>query len=350
MSSPTYKTSSHMANVIAKSAFEVLKSLVSGAATLTAFVFAPIWNHPDRMKRVTRWLYMLFGILVLLWFAFWLGQRPVFTIKKIQIESSSDMPLKHVNLPVVRSLVIGNLTGNFFSTRLNSARETFETVPWVRHASVRRVWPNGLDASIEEHQVFGIWGGSNEPTLVNTYGELFTANVAEAEADKNLIVFNGPKESSKDVMALYLQINKWFKPWNAKAVEVNLSSRYAWSAKLDNGMRFEFGRDTDNEDRSQIEMRVQRFLKVWPQLADKLTGKIDCVDLRYSNGFAIRLNGNRNDSPKLQVANAGPVPINVESQHPKKIAISAKTVGDDTHPKKADKKNAMLSEKNGRKN
>ena len=35
---------------------------------------------------------------------------------------------------------------------LDQARQVFETMPWVRKASVRRDWPNGIVVAIEEHQ------------------------------------------------------------------------------------------------------------------------------------------------------------------------------------------------------
>lgn len=333
-------------NTVGQALLEKLKSMLTGAGTLLAFVFAPIWNHPDRMKVVTRWLFTAFGVLVFLWLMFWLGQRPVFTIKQIQIESNTGEPLKHVSLPAIRSLVVGNLTGNFFSIRLDSARASFEAVPWVRKASVRRIWPNGLAVTIEEHEALGIWGNADEPTLINTHGELFVANHAEAEADGKLLHFNGPEGSNQDVMALYRQLNDWFKPWGVKASEVNLSNRYAWSAKLDNGMRFEFGRDLDQKDREQINARVERFFKIWPELQDKWTGKVETVDLRYPNGFAIRLgNGKSTDMA------SGDTDANEEVADKKTVAKptdSIKRVSDKKSVKKA--KSEKHQDKNGRKN
>ncbi len=351
MSNRTYsnRREVHKPNFLMK-LFDAFKSMLLGAINLLGFVFAPIWNHPERMKVLTRWMWVLFASLFTLWLMFWLGQRPVFSIKQIQIESNNGEPLKHVNLPAVRSLVIGNLTGNFFSIRLDNARAAFESVPWVRKASVRRVWPNGLAVTIEEHKALGIWGGAQEPTLMNTYGELFVANVAEAEADGKLVTFNGPPESSRDVLALYEQLNKWFAPWNAKATEVSLSNRYAWSSKLDNGMRFEFGRDLDQRDREQINARMDRFFKAWPQVQEKWPGKIDMVDLRYPNGFAIRLN-----APKSVEGKGAEIKLAAHSEDAtkttqKKAAHAAEKAKADGQSKKLDKKNIKLVDKNGRSN
>ena len=331
-----------------KSLMETFKSMFLGFMALSAFVFAPIWNHPERMKVLTRWLLVLLGVLFALWLMFWLGQRPVFSIKKIQIESNTGENLNHVNLPAIRSMVIGNLSGNFFSIRLDNARTAFENVPWVRSASVRRVWPNGLAVTIEEHQALGIWGGVNDARLMNTYGELFVANVAEAEADTKLVHFNGPDKSNHDVLALYNLLNEWFRPWKAKPVEVSLSNRYAWSSKLDNGIRFEFGRDLDQKDREQINARMDRFFKTWPQIQQQWPGKVDMVDLRYPNGFAIRLNGNKNIAEKQETTELAQASNGLtESKNPLENS-AIRNSSSNSHSKKIDKKNIKVVNKNGR--
>ena len=84
--------------------------------------------------------------------------------------------------------------GNFFTIRLDQARQSFETMPWVRRASVRREWPNGIVVAIEEHQALGVWVGET-PKLINTYGEVFIANMAEAEDSASLLRFSGPEGS-----------------------------------------------------------------------------------------------------------------------------------------------------------
>ena len=53
-------------------------------------------------------------------------------------------------------------------------------------------------------------------------------------------------------------------------------------------MSFELGRDLDQKDRSQMKNRLERFYKVWPEVKEKLPNKVDYIDLRYANGFAVR--------------------------------------------------------------
>jgi cell division protein FtsQ len=124
---------------------------------------------------------------------------------------------------------------------------------------------------------------------MNAHGELFAGRVSDVGDGIVLIDFYGPEEASKEVMRLYERANAWFKPWNAEVKSLTLSERYAWHVKLSNGMKVEFGRDEENSDKTLTEDRVARLFKYWPQVQEKWANRVDAIDLRYANGFAIHL-------------------------------------------------------------
>ena len=95
----------------------------------------------------------------------WLSQRPYFTLRDAAILAAEGHPLRHVSPSLLRAAVKREVRGNFFSIDLDAVRTTIETVPWVRRASVRRVWPDGLEVAIEEHRTLALWGDGR---LVNT--------------------------------------------------------------------------------------------------------------------------------------------------------------------------------------
>ena len=64
--------------------------------------------------------------------------------------------------------------------------------------------------------------------------------------------------------------------------KVRLSLRRAWQVRLDNGMTLEVGRE-------QVAARLTRFLSAYAQTIAPLGGRADHVDLRYANGFAVRV-------------------------------------------------------------
>ena len=254
-----------------------------------AMLMSPLWNHPDRMQKLSRFLMRCFAVMLTVGILVWLSQRPVFALKQIQIEPVAGQTLKHINKSIVKQQVLETVQGNFFSVRLEDVKRGFESMPWVRHANVRRVWPNGLIVSIEEQKPFGTWGGVDSHVLINNHGEIFAGRVSEINNDVVLVDFRGPDDSGPEVMSLYEKANNWFKPWGAEVVSLALTERYAWHIKLSNGMKVEFGRDEESSDKTLTEERVARLFKYWPQVQEKWTNRVDAVDLRYANGFAVHL-------------------------------------------------------------
>ena len=254
-----------------------------------AMLMSPIWNYPDRMQKLSRFLMRCFTVMMVIGVLVWLSQHPVFELKQIQVEPVAGQTLKHINKSFVKRQVLETVQGNFFSVRLEDVKRGFESMPWVRHANVSRVWPNGLIVSIEEQKPFGTWGGSDSHELINHHGEIFTGRVSEISDDIRLVDFHGPDDAGKEVMSLYEKASNWFKPWGAEVVSLALTERYAWHIKLSNGMKVEFGRDEESSDKTLTEERVARLFKYWPQVQERWSNRIDAVDLRYASGFAVHL-------------------------------------------------------------
>lgn len=232
---------------------------------------------------------MLVGVVV------WIAKRPYFMISQVQIQAQSSAELSFVSAASVQANLTGRLVGNFFFINLESARQLIETVPWVRSASIRRVWPNALSVHIEEQQPLALW---NETQMINTWGEAFTANQGALPDDIELPHLNGPESSERLVVQRYAEIARWFTPLNLRIQEVTLSPRYAWEVRLSQDIYLNLGRDpaADVADPHgtagalPFAARIQRFVQAWPVLAQRLEGRaISSADLRYPNGFAITL-------------------------------------------------------------
>lgn len=213
----------------------------------------------------------------------WVSQRPMFTLRTVKVESMYGIGLKHVNELTVRNGIVGKVKGNFFTADLDQVRGVFEAVPWVRRASVRREWPNELIVDVEEHEALGTWG--EDGRLLSVKGDVFTANLAEADDDHPLPAFEGPPGSEKDVLARFAQLRGWFAPIKLAPESLSLSNRYAWTVKLDNGMSVALGREQDS---NTLKSRVDRLVGIYPQLVSRLQdGHIDTIDMRYPNGLAL---------------------------------------------------------------
>jgi len=210
----------------------------------------------------------------------WLVQRPVFELRSVEIEAHAGTQLRFVSTPLLRH-ALSRAPGNFFTVDLDAVRARFETVPWVRRATARRIWPNRLVVTIEEHRPLALWGDGR---LIDTYGELFAANLDEAEEDGPLPELSGPQGSELAVVARYDELRRWLAPLGRSPQAVHLSPRYAWTVRMDDGTTLLLGR----EQGLAIEERVRRWVAVYPRVQAALDPRAEAVDLRYPNGFALR--------------------------------------------------------------
>jgi len=215
----------------------------------------------------------------------WLAQRPVFDLRSIRVETMDRTDLRHVNELILRNGALSRIKGNFFTANLDTVRQVFEAVPWVRRASVRREWPDQLIVALEEHEALGTWG--EDGRLLSTKGDVFTANLAEAEEDHALPEFDGPDGSEKEVLDRFIELRKWFGVIRLTPEAVSLSSRYAWTVKLDNGMSVALGREATHDT---LKQRVDRLVGIWPQLSARVPN-IETIDMRYQNGLALSAAG-----------------------------------------------------------
>jgi cell division protein FtsQ len=249
----------------------------------------------------------------------WVSQRPMFTLHSVRVESMYDMELKRVNELTLRAGVIGKFKGNFFTTNLEQVRTSFESVPWVRRATVRREWPDQLIVAIEEHEPLGTWG--EDGRLLSVKGDVFTANLAEADDEHPLPAFDGPEGSEKDVLARFGQLRAWFAPVKLVPESLSLSSRYAWTVKLDNGMQVALGREVDH---NTMRDRVQRLVKIYPQLAARVPD-IQTIDMRYQNGLALAAAGLKIDKDGKIAPKPAPRPGKSKPTQSAKLNTKAST-------------------------
>jgi cell division protein FtsQ len=157
---------------------------------------------------------------------------------------------------------------------LAAAAASFQKLTWVRRADVRRQWPATLEVVIEEHVALARWGGK---ALVNTHGEVFAG-----KQGGELPLFFGPEGMAREITIQYRYFVRSLEAIGAAPVQVRVSPRRAWQLRLDNGLTLELGRE-------QVEARLTRFVGAYDRTIGRLGRRIEHVDLRYGNGFAVRM-------------------------------------------------------------
>ena len=211
-----------------------------------------------------------------------------FALRSIEVAN----PLTRTSISALRAVAAPRVAGNFFSIDMARARAAFESVPWVRRANVRRVWPNGLEVTIEEHRAAAFWdGGDEDDRLVNEYGELFDANLAEVE-DDGLPLLGGPEGSSRQVLTLHQRLQPLIASMNTHIEALRMSRRGSWQVELNSGAVLELGRGSESGDTAEVVERTARFVRTFAEVSARFGNpSLQHVDLRHLNGYAIQLQG-----------------------------------------------------------
>ncbi|MBI1819872.1 MAG: FtsQ-type POTRA domain-containing protein, partial [Nitrospirae bacterium] len=114
-------------------------------------------GQPNRRKKKSFYLPLLnvFGVLLaaggLVWMStlaeFWLEESPLFTVRNIKIEGLSYLKEEHLarELEEIKNR-------SMFNVSLNEVRERLESDPWIKSATLKKHFPDGITVRIVEKQ------------------------------------------------------------------------------------------------------------------------------------------------------------------------------------------------------
>ena len=201
-------------------------------------------------------------------------RSPLFPLRAVELRGS----LAHTTRAEVEAALRGRIEGNFFALDLAEPRAALERLPWVRRVHVRRVWPDALEVRLEEHVAMARWGDTG---LLNQQGELFAAR-----GGRELPLLAGPVGTEAAVARRFRRYSELLVPLGAPLERLILSPRHAWQLRLADGLLIELGRDAPNDP---VDARLARLVDVHAQTLGRIARKHQYVDLRYPNGFALRV-------------------------------------------------------------
>lgn len=254
---------------------------------MSGMAIRDFWNSPSGMNRLSGLLLAasLVGMVALT--AHWMANRPAFVIKRVIVNPLKG-DIKHVSPSQIHAAIAEALNGTALSADLRQVHRALQSIPWVRTASVRRIWPNRLLVRIEEHRAVATWTAGG---LVNGFGEVFPGLAADHEEDCRLIPLSGPAGSERLLLDRARQLTQWIAPMQRSLRGLTLSEQYAWTAELSGGLLLELGRDALA---TPVEERVRMFVKTQPWLGQRLSasaeaGRMIRADLRYATGYAFSL-------------------------------------------------------------
>ncbi|MBE9567268.1 MAG: cell division protein FtsQ/DivIB [Proteobacteria bacterium] len=224
------------------------------------------------------------------------------------------LPLEHIEVAgelkflddeKVTMQVKNNISGGYFSADLHGIREVLLQNPWVKSVSLRRQWPESITVTIEEQEPVAYW---NDDSYINASGEVFTPAVIDRGL--NLPVLNGPEGHHDNVWKFMNVLYQEMALLDVEVVRLDLDDRRAWqlviSTNDDDAYEDDASRDAAQVNnkidvrlgRFETEKRLRRFIRILPALAvthHAAGDAIETIDMRYPNGFAVRMKDNNAD-------------------------------------------------------
>lgn len=229
-----------------------------------------MWDDTKSLTAIANTLLVIGLLLILHVVLNSVVRLPAFALREIEVGGD----LAHFKQAQAEELAKHELRGNFFTIDLADARKTFEKLPWIKRAQVRRQWPDRLLVTLEEHVPLARW---NDTALIDADGEIF-----DGESDAELPTFVGPLDAARDIVRQYAVFQEKLATIKQVPVHVELSPRQAWQLRLASGLTLLLGR-------YEIEARLGNFIAAYDDSISYSSGRLDYVDLRYANGFAMRL-------------------------------------------------------------
>jgi len=201
----------------------------------------------------------------------WLSDPWRFPLSVVEVKGD----FRYLDKQQLQAAVAPHATGGFFTVDVAAIRSAAEQLPWVRKASVKRVWPETLRLQIEEQQPVARWGARG---FLNKQGEPFLPETTSV----SLILpsLAGPDGQELKVLENFQRVTETLSPLGLKVTQMQLDKRRAWHLQLDNTVLLELGR-------ADAWQRLQRFVRAWPVVFAGRLDELQRVDLRYSNGFSV---------------------------------------------------------------
>lgn len=225
---------------------------------------------------VLRWckrlLVTTLSLVVLAGFGYatqWLLAKPVNTV-------GIDGELKYIDRQQVIEVIRPHLLAGFVRVDLQEIQQELQNIPWVKEVSLRRQWPDRLEVRVTEQQPIAYWGDDG---FLSQSGEIFRPqNMVELAQLPRLYAAD---EQAAAVIEHYRLLADLLREQGLQLNQLELDQQLSWQATINQRIRLVLGKD-------RVMKKMQRFLTVYRQQLQQRMEQIDTIDMRYSNGVAVR--------------------------------------------------------------
>ncbi len=224
-------------------------------------------------RLITILSFFVVPLLIVIMVSNWIQKPENLMIKSVEVQGN----LKYLDRAALQPIIAPFVKTNLYLLNKKSLEEEIEFNHWVYSASLTSMWPNKLIIKIHEQHPIAFWG-DNEG-MINEFGEVIDVDLPQKR--NQLPTLYSPFDKGREMVENYVKIRKWMDDFPVDVVKFTEDKRGSWLLKLSNGIKVKVGR-------KEHERRLRRFIVGYSHQLAAQVKKIDTVDLRYTNGFAVK--------------------------------------------------------------
>lgn len=172
--------------------------------------------------------------------------------------------------------LIGNeIDGDFLQLDLMQLKNALLGDPWVEKVTLNRRWPDTLVVKISEQKPIARWGDG----FLNQRGEIVL--VDEANKLSGLPWLQGSEADAPEILQQYQDLSQLLRSRGLEVIALKCDNKKSWRLTIKNHVEIALGRD-------QVMEKMRRFVTVYDTHLSNVWLDVKAVDLRYTNGVAVR--------------------------------------------------------------
>ena len=182
-------------------------------------------------------------------------------------------------------LIGQEIDNNFLQLDLMRLKKVLMDDPWVESVSLVRRWPDTLVVKILEQKPIARWGDG----FLNQRGEI--VRVKEMEQLQHLPWLQGSEADAVEILQQYQDLSQLLRARGLDILALKCDNKKSWRLTLNNNVEVVIGRD-------QVMEKMRRFISVYDTQLSTAWADVKTVDVRYSNGIAVRWVDNSESAKK----------------------------------------------------